>query len=109
MRFLDNYILSALIELDISKSVHGIKKYKDKTNLKNKLKDREKTVTKTEDTKPRSSSKQRPIFKAENKFEILEYMEMDEELDTKSATNSNKKHSQKTTKKPKKPTTNSKY
>ena len=56
-------------------------------------------MTKTEDTKPRSSSKQRPIFKAENKFETLEYMETDEELDTESATNSNKNNSQKTTKK----------
>ena len=57
-----------------------------KTNQKT-----EKTLTKTEDIKPRSSLKQKPNFKAENKFETLEYMEMDDELDTESATNSNQK------------------
>ena len=60
-------------------------KEQDKTNLKNKLKEK-KTLTKTEDTEPRSSSKQRPIFK-----ETLEFMETDKELDTEPATNSNKK------------------
>ena len=76
-------------------------KEQDKTDLKNKPKDR-KTLTKTEDIKPRSSSNQRPIFKAENKFETLEYLEMDNELDTESGTNSNQKNFQKTTKTPQK-------
>ena len=39
-------------------------KEQDKTNLKNKPTDREKTLTKTEDIKPRSSSKKRLIFNA---------------------------------------------
>ena len=55
-------------------------------------------MIKTEDIKPRSSSKQRPIFKAENKFETLEYMETDDELDTES-TNLNKKTPRKLQKK----------
>ena len=71
-------------------------KKQNKANLKNKPKDREKTLTKTEDIKSKSSSKQRPIIKVENKFETLEYMEMDDELDTESAINSNQKNSQKT-------------
>ena len=79
-------------------------KEQDKTNLKNKPKDRKKTLTKTEDIRPKSSLKQRPIIKVENKFEALEYIEMDDELDTESAINSNQKNSLKTTKNKKKKT-----
>ena len=74
-------------------------KEQDKTYLKNKPKDREKSLTQTEDIKPRSSSKQRPIFKAENKFETLEHMETDDELDTESTINLNQKTHRKLQKK----------
>ena len=83
-------------------------KEQDKTIIKNKPKEREKTLTKTEDIKRRSSSKQRPIFKTENKYGTLEYMETGEELDTESATNSNKKNSLKITPPPKKKNNNKK-